>query len=228
MVGPSPKRSAAITNRFKACFSAAVAECNVRYKETQGHVLKRKSAREDAVAAIARVFLDHGYEGASISRLAEAASLGRSSLYNHFPEGKPDMAASVADLAADEFGRLVIAPLREQGSPAVRLGQAIAGLEQFYQGGANSCLIDHFSVPDAVEATPGAAHGMAEAALAGFETLAVSAGAKPASARARAERALVELQGGLIVSRALGRKSVFKNALARLPSILLDLPDPGR
>lgn len=189
---------------------------------------QKNASRESAIVAITSVFLDHGYEGASISRLADAASLGRSSLYNHFPNGKPDMAASVAALAAEEFGRLVIEPLRAQGLPAIRLREAISGLEQFYRGGANSCLIEHFSIPDAAAGAPGAAKSMAQAALSGFEDLATAGGAIPSEAKARAERALVELQGGLVVARALGRKAAFKNALARLPAILLDLPTSYR
>lgn len=186
------------------------------------------ATREETIAAVAAVFRAYGYEGASISRFADATSLGRSSLYNHFPDGKPDMAASAAAAASADFCRLVIEPLMEEGPPAVRLGRAVAGLEQFYQFGRKSCLIEHFSMPDATLAAPGAAQAMAEAAIAAFGALAVSAGAKPAEARAKAEQALIEIQGGLVVARALGRPLAFKNALLRLPEILLNLPVAAR
>lgn len=189
---------------------------------------KQVATREETIAAIAAVFREFGYEGASISRLAEAASLGRSSLYNYFPDGKPDMAAAAAEAAAADFNRLVIEPLKEKGAPAVRLGRAIAGLEQFYKGGNESCLIEHFSVFDAAAAAPGAARVMAEAALAAFEALAAARGQKPAPAKAAAERALVEIQGALIVARAVGRPAVFRSALSRLPQILLNLPAAAR
>ena len=40
--------------------------------------------RQELEDRLARVFLDYGYEGASLSRLAAASGLGKASLYHHW------------------------------------------------------------------------------------------------------------------------------------------------
>ena len=182
---------------------------------------KPVTPREDAVRSAAGVFREHGFEGASVTRLAAATGLGRSSLYHYFPNGKPEMAAEAARLAADDFVRLVIDPLKAPGDPAARLRRAIQGLDRFYQGGAEACLIEHFSVADGAAAAPEASRQMAEAALQGFAGLAIAAGAPRKDAEARAERALVDIQGALVLSRALSDFKPFRNALKGLPEVLL-------
>ena len=51
-----------------------------------------KSALAERLSA---VFCENGYEGASLSGLAEACELSKASLYHHFPNGKVDMANAV-------------------------------------------------------------------------------------------------------------------------------------
>jgi len=182
---------------------------------------KPLSPRDEAIVSLEAAFRLHGYEGSSISRLAEATGLGRSSLYHHFPNGKPDMAVEAARHAAVEFGRLVLDPLQGTRAPGTRLREAIAGLDVFYRGGRRSCLVEHFSVVDGAAAAPGAAKKLGEVAIAGFARVAAETGAPRRAARARAEQALVEVQGALIVARAIGDPKVFDRALARLPAIIL-------
>lgn len=51
--------------------------------------------RADAVSALAEVFREHGFEGASLSLLSKATGLGKGSLYNFFPGGKEEMMEAV-------------------------------------------------------------------------------------------------------------------------------------
>lgn len=182
---------------------------------------KPVTPREDAVRRAAAVFREHGFEGASVTRLSAATGLGRSSLYHHFPDGKPEMAVEAASLAGADFMRLVVEPLNATGDPKARLRRAISGLQTFYQGGATACLIEHFSVPDGAAAAPSVSRRMAEAALKSFAGLALSAGASQKAAEARAEQALIDIQGALVLSRALGKVEPFRNALKALPALLL-------
>lgn len=131
------------------------------------------------------------------------------------------MAGEAARLVAADFVRLVVEPLIAPGDPAARLRKAVAGLDRFYRGGEEACLIEHFSVPDAAAATPSASRQMAEAALSGFAAVARAAGASRKVANALAERALVDIQGALVLSRALGDRKPFLNALKGLPGVLL-------
>ncbi len=179
-----------------------------------------KSSREDAVAAITAVFREFGYDGASLSRLSEASGLGRSSLYHHFPNGKEDMAAAavahLAGLATDG----ILAPLDGEGDATARVKAAAAGISKFYDGGRANCLANLLSIGEAATAAPGAAKSLISALENAFEQVAVDAGFAQKEARIRAEQAIVEIEGALVVSRAAGNNAPFQRALGRLPEIL--------
>ena len=179
-----------------------------------------KSSRDDAVAAIAREFRKLGYDGASLTRLSEASGLGKSSLYHYFPRGKEDMAKAAAEHVAATVSELAIAPLLKDGAPAARLREAAAGLSKFFDGGRANCLVNLFSVGEANEAAPGVARSMAGALQDAFQAVARDAGASAKEAKQRAEQAIVEIEGALIVSRAQGSTGPFKRALERLPGIV--------
>ena len=71
------------------------------------------SKREAAIAALAEVFRERGYEGASLAALSEASGLGKASLYHFFPKGKEEMLGS----RARQYRRLV------RGRDLLRLGR---------------------------------------------------------------------------------------------------------
>ncbi len=179
-----------------------------------------KTSREEAVAAIAREFRAFGYDGASLSRLSGASGLGKSSLYHYFPNGKEDMAKAAADHVGAAVLELVITPLAGEGAPAARVKKAAAGLSKFYEGGKANCLVNLFSIGDAPEAAPGVAKTMAAALQNAFQAVAQNAGANAGDARQRAEQAIVEIEGALVVSRAQGSTRPFQRMLARLPGII--------
>lgn len=178
---------------------------------------------QDVIKKIAKVFRADGFAGASLAKLSEATGLGRSSLYHYFPNGKDDMAAAAIADASTFFEEHVLTELNDMGrSPQARLKNALKGVSAFYNGGRQSCFIDVFSIGDSQTAQHKAAAGVAVALLNGFFQLARSAGSTSAQAKARAERALIEIQGALVVSRTLGDAKPFERALSRLPALLLD------
>lgn len=182
---------------------------------------KVKSSRETAVAAALECFRRFGYEGASLNLLSEATGLGRSSLYHYFPEGKEEIALAAAELVEQRFNELVIGPLQGPEPPMVRLGKAISGLDQFYNGGRDACLIDIFSIGDTATALPGRVKGIAFAVIEAFEKLSADANKRAATnPRASAVRAIVELEGALVLTRATGDRTIFADTLSRLPYIL--------
>lgn len=182
---------------------------------------KPKVPLEQAVQAITDTFRTHGYEGASLARLSQASGLGKSSLYHHFPKGKDDMAKAARDLTVAQASEQFIGQLRADGDPRQRLDAARRGLEDFYAGGEKACLVNHFGVLEAAEAIPGAAQAMAEAMIAAFTKLAADAGAPMAEARDRGEQATADLEGALVLSRALGTSQPFFRMLGRLEQTLL-------
>jgi AcrR family transcriptional regulator len=55
----------------------------------------RSIEEDDLIGRLARVFREVGFEGASLSILAQATGLQRASLYHRFPGGKQQMAEEV-------------------------------------------------------------------------------------------------------------------------------------
>ncbi|QJD29974.1 TetR/AcrR family transcriptional regulator [Methylococcus geothermalis] len=60
----------------------------------------RVSKRESILLAAKRMFLLHGYAGASMEAIAEAAPVSKATLYSHF-EGKQDLFAAVISLQCE-------------------------------------------------------------------------------------------------------------------------------
>ncbi len=180
-----------------------------------------KSSRAEAVEAIMREFRNSGYDAASLARLSAATGLGKSSLYHYFPNGKEDMAKAAAARAVELVVEAVFEPLTGAGNLKARLQKTAAGLSKFYNGGKASCLVDLFTIGEAEAATPGLAKAMAEALLRAFAGAAEEAGHPKKQAKDIAERAVIEIEGALVLSRALRSTRPFQHMLARLPALLL-------
>lgn len=69
------------------------------------------------VEAMLRLIQSHGYAGAGLSAVLEAASAPKGSMYFHFPDGKEELGARAVALAADQFRTLVESVSDEAASP---------------------------------------------------------------------------------------------------------------
>lgn len=177
--------------------------------------------REEVLDRLLAAFREHGYDGASITRLSEATGLGKASLYHHFKGGKQEMAEAILIQSGRRFSSLVIAPLRGGGEPRRRLRAMTASLSDFYDRGQGACLLELFGIGAAGERfrpqLKGAIHRFQNAIAAVLG----EAGLDQAEAASRAENAIVAIQGALVVGRATADRSVFRRALERLPDSLL-------
>lgn len=182
----------------------------------------RKIEDDVLLALLAQTFKDVGYEGASLSLLSDATGLKKSSLYHRFPEGKAQMAIEVMADTARLLDAEVFPRLAADGAPAARIDAFIQVMDEFYAGGRQSCLLNMLQPPRDESTACGAAiattfHRLAAA----LSQVARDAGASPEAADLRAEQALVELQGALVVARGAHDPAVFGRMLKRLPGILL-------
>lgn len=86
--------------------------------------------RDVILAAASRVFIEHGYEGASMDLVAKAAGTARRTLYNQFPDGKEELFRCVAERMWRAFPAMDIATdTAALADPKVglrRIGQAVA------------------------------------------------------------------------------------------------------
>jgi TetR/AcrR family transcriptional repressor of lmrAB and yxaGH operons len=167
---------------------------------------------------LAQVFAEAGYEGASLARLAGAAGLQKASLYHRFPGGKAQMADEVLARVEAWISDNVVDVLALPDPPAERLSQLAASFGDLYSGGTRSCLLNMLAglsgrggpFDDRVARAFGTL-------IAAFAAFAATQGVPPEDALARATRALMLVQGSLVLSRGLGRTQPFEAALARLP-----------
>lgn len=180
---------------------------------------------DDLVVRLSGVFQDVGYEGASLAMLSEAAGLQRASLYHRFPGGKQQMAEAVLNSAIEWVIARVVAPLKRQGEPAERLAEARASLTELYGAGGKSCLLNMLMAPRNLDGP------FAPAIKAAFKTLidAFAHFAREAGVRDPEEagqRAVILIQGSLVLSRGLQDSRPFLDALNALDDELF--PEAAR
>lgn len=181
-----------------------------------------KITDEDLLERLTRVFQDHGFEGASLSRISEATGLERASLYHRFPGGKDQMAEAVVAYVGTQFLEKHLAPLRETGPLAARIREAGRRLQAFYEDGRRSCLLDTLSLSDGSaklrEAIERTYSGWRDA----FAAAAREAGLPSSLARRRAEEAIMGIHGALVLARATGDTKPFGRAIGRLCEVLTE------
>jgi TetR/AcrR family transcriptional repressor of lmrAB and yxaGH operons len=171
------------------------------------------------------VFRDYGFQGASLSQLSKATGLRRASLYHRFPGGKEDMARAVLAASRTLVAERILNPLLDNSTPPrKRLETCISALDEVYEGGLKSCLLQAMSEP-----TAPCQNAVAASTKAWLEALAAvlkDAGASEETARHRALRGLAQIQGGLVLARALGDPAAYRELSNALPDeMLAGLPE---
>ena len=169
---------------------------------------------------LTEVFRRRGYDGATLSVIAAATGLQRSSLYHRFPGGKEQMAAEVARALVGHFSSQVLAPLGGHEPVEDQLATVAKALLEFYSGGGAGCLLDILTLGSPGPATTDALAEAACAWIGGFAAAARQAGVAPADARRRAEDAIAAIEGGLVLARVTGNRKPFRRAVQRLAPTL--------
>ena len=178
-------------------------------------------ARDAAIEQLIGVFQSRGYQAASLSELSEATGLGRSSLYHHFPDGKADMARAVLTSVSAWMEAEVFTALDGPGEPPARLKLATAALDRFYRGGSARCVLGNFVLDGSRTLFAAELGAMFQRLMAALAHLARDAGLSRKLAAERAEQAVVQLQGALVLAGGIDDTGVFARTLARLPTLLL-------
>jgi AcrR family transcriptional regulator len=119
-----------------------------RKPKGEGH-----SRRGEILAAAERIFVEHGYEGATIRKIADEVGLSSTALYMHFP----DKGAILQEICRNAFSVLTAAAASlSTGSapPEVRLRAMIEAYAQFGFDQPNAYRLIYLTRP--VEAREGA------------------------------------------------------------------------
>lgn len=182
----------------------------------------------DLIASLAKVFADVGYEGASLALLSKETGLQRASLYHRFPDGKSQMASAVLQFVNAWLREHILVHLNGSGPPAARLKSALGNFAQLYDSGRKSCLLNMLSSPRSGDGPFRESIGAAFDALKdGFARLALDAGHDAKTAELCGERAVMLIQGSLVMCRGTGTTGPFANAMASIETDLLGKPEPS-
>jgi AcrR family transcriptional regulator len=161
-----------------------------------------------------------GYDGTSVADITAATGVGKSSLYHHFPGGKEEIAVAVLERLALRM-RPAIESLADDRPPQVKLETFLAAVEALYDGGRMACLLERLSASADRGRFAEPLKDSFVAFMSAFERLGRAAGLGRAEARARAEDAVVRIEGSLVVAAGTEDPRVFQRALASIRSTLL-------
>jgi TetR/AcrR family transcriptional regulator, lmrAB and yxaGH operons repressor len=176
----------------------------------------------ELIHKISQVFRRHGYEGATMSRLSAATGLERASLYHRFPGGKDEMVAAAAATGNAWFAEHVLQPLSQPGSPPDQVKVVCQRLREFYDDGRLPCVLESLSLPAGSEQLHQALDTSLDAWIEAFTLLARKSGFAPAAARDRAEQAIIEIEGSLVLARVRGDSGPFLRMVRKLPKLLTE------
>lgn len=172
--------------------------------------------RADALPALAEVFRDYGYDGASLALIGQRTGLGKGSLYHFFPGGKAEMAAAVLAEVGGWFEAFVFRPLREEPDPRRAVDGMVDAVEAYFRSGRRVCLVGVFALNDARDRFGAAIREYFAAWVEGLAQALQRAGLDQAAATGQAEEAVAAIQGALVLARALDDPAAFGRSMARI------------
>lgn len=180
-------------------------------------VMPEASTRRTALTSqLGQVFRERGYAGATLTQLANAAGIGKASLYHHFPGGKAEMLEVLLRDAMTEAQSRAFARLAGGGTPGERLQRFLDGYADYLRHGNGPCLLGVLAL--------GSARGPYGERLAGqmrdWQAMLVrlfeEAGHKPKRAARSAAEVLDALYGAQLMAALVDDPGHLRRAFKRL------------
>lgn len=188
---------------------------------------KKSDAKEQMIAAAARLFRTHGYEGVGVAELLEASGAPRGSLYFHFPGGKEEIGVAALTMAGDVVaGRLNALAARTQ-DPASFIDQAFKGWSEDLRASdfKNGCAVAIVAL-EMAERSPAlrdAAGGAFSKWEAAFAAAAKSWGMKAKDAESFATAMLSAIEGAIALSRTKRSAQPFHDGARAMKALAASL-----
>lgn len=176
--------------------------------------------KETYIPYLLRLFRQHGYDGATLSRISEATGLGKASLYHHFPGGKDEMVETVLDYLERWLEQNILQLLKSPGDPISRLQGMCDRLSESYEGGKQPCLSAILLSGSARDVFHDHVKAIYTVWIAAISQVLVESGLDEELAQQRGEDGMIAIQGGLIVSQGLGNPAPFQRVMQKLPQEL--------
>ncbi|WP_037112235.1 TetR/AcrR family transcriptional regulator [Rhizobium sp. 2MFCol3.1] len=172
--------------------------------------------RSDAIASLAEVFREHGYEGASLALIGKATGLGKGSLYHFFPNGKEEMVRAVLADIEQWFEDSVYSPLRDGEDADAAIATMLKETTKYFRSGGRVCLVGALAVANTRDLFAQAIRGYFVGWVDALQAALVRQGRDVEQARILSEDAVLAIQGAIVLSRALDDPAVFQRAIDQL------------
>ena len=122
--------------------AANTAVRSARKPKGEGH-----ARRAEILKAAERIFVEHGYEGATIRKIADEVGLSSTALYMHFAE-KGEMLHEICRMAFADLMRGHEAILADPAPPEVRLRRMLEAYVEFGFSNPNAYRLIYLTRPD--------------------------------------------------------------------------------
>lgn len=172
--------------------------------------------KETYIPCLLRLFREHGYDGATLSKISEATGLGKASLYHHFPGGKDEMVIAVLDYLEGWMRQTILPMLAAPGEPIERLQQMSDRICGVYDNGKQPCLSAILLLGSARDLFHDRVKALYQDWIAAIAQVLIEAGFDQTTAQQRGEDALIAIQGALILAQGLGDPAPFQRVMGGL------------
>jgi AcrR family transcriptional regulator len=181
---------------------------------------RKSDAKDRMITAARRLFREHGYYGTALSDVVTESAAPRGSIYFHFPGGKEELAGEVALLHAGDH----IAHINRAAAATNTAAQLIEAFmsrirdELVSSDYREGCAI----APVVIESTPASAR-LSDATRRCLQDIIATLAARLTEKNVPHDRAvqlatlaLTNVEGALVVARALRDGALFDTAIALL------------
>lgn len=166
------------------------------------------------------LFRQLGYDGATLSKIAQATGLGKASLYHHFPGGKNEMVNTVLIALEQELEQIALETLQSEGDVLTRLQKMCDRISSAYDGGQKPCLLAALMLDSAKVMFQERVQALLQLWIEAIATVLMGAGMDKELARQRGEDGVIAIQGALVLSQGLGNPAPFQRVIQQLPKQL--------
>jgi len=182
---------------------------------------RERRTRDQVVPQLREVFRRFGYEGATLTRISEHTGLGRASLYHHFPNGKDEMIQAVFEQTEAAFDREILGRLRSALPPQQRIKTVLEYIWTHYKGGSTTCFLALLSLTSNDDELCSGIDRVFRKWITGFTDVIRESGVPLKLAKSRAEDAVIQIQGALVLAIAIDDPRVFQRVMRNLGDSLL-------
>ena len=176
--------------------------------------------KTDYIPSLLQLFRQHGYDGATLSKISQVTGLGKASLYHHFPKGKDEMVQEVLAYLEESINQCLIECLEQEGSVYERFQAMCARISSLYEQGEEPCLFAILLASSARDIFHTKVSELMNRLIEAIAKILCEAGLLETEARERAEDAVINIQGALVVSQGLNDISPFTRTINQLPQKL--------